>query len=351
MNVLINMHNLNSGGGFTIGFGFLEELCLVDNDDRYTVILSDNNQYNLQSAKNVQIIKLNSFFSTFLGKLFVELKIKSLCNKLSISKIVSLTNYAIPSDINQTLLIQWPYLVYSDTDLWSKMSFINKAKRKIRKRKVLRLIKYANQIVVQSEHMKNKIEDVCQLSNVVVIPAFHNFRNEVVQPKKIEEPKKFLFPSEYYEHKNHEILVPLGNLIKEKKLNITIDITIDEEKNSNFLQSISSHNLSEIIHNLGVIPHSNVQDLYPKYDALFFPTLIETFGIPYIEAQHFGLPIFTSDRIFSREICQDYAVYFNPQIPEDILEKISSFDFANFYNLQAPYQTNRKTIVERILSS
>ena len=74
--------------------------------------------------------------------------------------------------------------------------------------------------------------------------------------------------------------------------------------------------------NLGPIDHNIIGYYYKKSDAFIFPTLLETFGLPYLEAMYFETPILTSDLDFARYVCDDAAVYFNPWDPEDIVEKI-----------------------------
>ena len=52
------------------------------------------------------------------------------------------------------------------------------------------------------------------------------------------------------------------------------------------------------------------------------PTLLESYGFPYIEAIFYKKHIFTSKLDLSVEVCQDMAYYFNPN---DIKSIICSF--------------------------
>jgi glycosyltransferase involved in cell wall biosynthesis len=64
--------------------------------------------------------------------------------------------------------------------------------------------------------------------------------------------------------------------------------------------------------NLGLIPHSEAAAYYENVDALFMPTLLETFGIPYLEAMCFDVPVLTSDLDFAHAVCGEAACYFDP---------------------------------------
>ena len=59
--------------------------------------------------------------------------------------------------------------------------------------------------------------------------------------------------------------------------------------------------------------------------ALFLPTLVESFGLIYLEAMKYGCPIITSDRDFSRWICGDLAMYFDPMDAISIANTIENF--------------------------
>ena len=68
----------------------------------------------------------------------------------------------------------------------------------------------------------------------------------------------------------------------------------------------------ETIVNLGKIQGKYMNALYQQCDALLLPSLIESYGLPYIEAMAHNLPIVTSDLDFAHEMCGDLALYFNP---------------------------------------
>lgn len=66
------------------------------------------------------------------------------------------------------------------------------------------------------------------------------------------------------------------------------------------------------VRRIGRVPHERLAALYRSGDAVFLPSLIESFSAAYVEAMQFGLPIVTSDLEFARDICGDAAVYAAP---------------------------------------
>jgi glycosyltransferase involved in cell wall biosynthesis len=74
--------------------------------------------------------------------------------------------------------------------------------------------------------------------------------------------------------------------------------------------------------NLGPVSIESCPYVYRECDALFFPSLIETFTASYPEAMRMEKPIVTSDLPFAREICDNAALYFDPLNPDSIVDKI-----------------------------
>ncbi|MCW5936382.1 MAG: glycosyltransferase family 4 protein [Fimbriimonadaceae bacterium] len=66
-----------------------------------------------------------------------------------------------------------------------------------------------------------------------------------------------------------------------------------------------------------------VAALYVCADALVFPSLQEGFGLPIIEAQAYGCPVFTSNKAPMTEVGGDACVYFDPLDPVRAAEYIT----------------------------
>lgn len=69
---------------------------------------------------------------------------------------------------------------------------------------------------------------------------------------------------------------------------------------------------------LGYVTDAQLAYLYSKARALIFPSFIEGFGMPVLEAMHAGLPVITSNRGALAEVAGDAALLVDPACPEDI---------------------------------
>jgi len=73
---------------------------------------------------------------------------------------------------------------------------------------------------------------------------------------------------------------------------------------------------------LGYVRDWDLKHIYQLASVFVFPSLVEGFGIPLLEAMACGLPIVASRTSALPEIAQDAAMYIDPYEPEDIAAKI-----------------------------
>lgn len=86
--------------------------------------------------------------------------------------------------------------------------------------------------------------------------------------------------------------------------------------------SVQSHNLQDSVEFLGECSVDALVRLYRSCAVFVFPSTVETFGNPLIEAMACGAPIACSRAAAMPEIAGDAAVYFDPMDAADVAEKI-----------------------------
>ena len=126
---------------------------------------------------------------------------------------------------------------------------------------------------------------------------------------------KLFVLTRYYPHKNLESIPRLFRAHPRELEGVTAFLTIgpDEGRRANaLLGEMAKPDLAGRAVNLGRLPQAELPRYYHHTDALFLPTLLESFSGTYVEAMSYDKPILTSDMDFAREVCGDRARYFDP---------------------------------------
>lgn len=74
----------------------------------------------------------------------------------------------------------------------------------------------------------------------------------------------------------------------------------------------------------GFVSDAQLAWLYKNTEAYIFPSLMEGFGLPGLEAMSYGAPVISSNATCLPEIYQDAAYYFNPKDTNDIVRAIDT---------------------------
>lgn len=121
--------------------------------------------------------------------------------------------------------------------------------------------------------------------------------------------KYFLYVGSAYPHKNLNRLMEAMVLLN-KNLDAKVLLRIASSRNV-FTKRLEADK-NEFMELLGFVPDEELPDLYRNSVAFVFPSLMEGFGLPGIEAMEAGTLVLASDIPVFREIYEDAAIYFNP---------------------------------------
>jgi glycosyltransferase involved in cell wall biosynthesis len=146
-----------------------------------------------------------------------------------------------------------------------------------------------------------------------------------VVKKKYSLRDKFLFyPAGTWPHKNHiKLLEALAILRKKHGFEEELVLTgIPQNNHRNVLDAVKRLDLEGQVRFLNFVPFADLPAIYNLASVMVFPSLFEGFGIPLVEAMNVELPIACSDLTSIPEVVGDAGLYFNPQDPADMAEKI-----------------------------
>lgn len=127
--------------------------------------------------------------------------------------------------------------------------------------------------------------------------------------------------SDVYRHKNLETLISGFALWRQrtgdKQRSLLFAGAILDTDYFEYLQHLAnSQRIEQRVHFVGNVPYADMPALYQGAELFVFPSILETFGHPLVEAMACGVPVIASDLPVCREICQDAARYFPIDDPE-----------------------------------
>lgn len=123
-------------------------------------------------------------------------------------------------------------------------------------------------------------------------------------------------------------IVYTGNLYPHKNISLLIEAVERLKINLKIIcaRSVFENRLpkSEYVEYLGRLTDQEMIEVYKKSQAFVFPSLIEGFGLPGLEAMAVGLPVVAARASCLPEIYEDAALYFDPYDVNDLILKIKS---------------------------
>jgi glycosyltransferase involved in cell wall biosynthesis len=330
--IVVNDIAASEGGALSILRDFYDEIISSGDQNQWVFLLGD---HYLDSRENIEIIIFPDIKKSWLKRLkFDFFSGKKLINELKPDLYFSLQNTA-------TLGVHCSQVVYLHQPLpyqkEKKYSFFRRKEVKyavyqkiIGKIYTFLLKKSQANVIVQSEWMRENVRHTVPNEIKVIVPKIVEDINTV--PKfsldryKNQKEKFFFYPSGYYPYKNQEILFnAVEKLHNDGIVNFSVSLTIDKK-------IIQNRHFPPNIKFLGNIDRQHVFELYSQ-SVLLFPSYIETFGLPLLEAKILNCPIITAETEFSREILRGYpnAIYFDKDDPNHlkmIMEAVIKNDFS-----------------------
>ncbi len=194
------------------------------------------------------------------------------------------------------------------------------------------LAKRANTIVTISETERRRIVKHKLGTNNVhfvyhgVDPKFKPLK-EHDQLKVETFKKKYNLPDEFILYLGRlNIRKNIANLISAMQfVNMPLVIVGEKDhKSENLSSTIDTLGLNDKIIFTGYIDEDELPLAYALATLFCFPSYAEGFGLPPLEAMASGTPVIVSDRTSLPEVCEDAALYVNPDEPSDIAKKINT---------------------------
>ena len=158
------------------------------------------------------------------------------------------------------------------------------------------------------------------------------------------------YPAANYPHKNHALFPMMDGTIKKLQFSVKIVITLDPSELNADLSELSW------VVPVGRLSSEACLAQYKKSDGLFFPSLLEAYGLPLVEAMAAEIPIICADLPYARWLCESNAIYFDPFNGEsackaisDLHKRLSSFWVVDWTEALKKIPKNWNEVAYRIL--
>jgi glycosyltransferase involved in cell wall biosynthesis len=160
-----------------------------------------------------------------------------------------------------------------------------------------------------------------QLAHRLPVPA-PEVSASVLARLRLTPGRYFLYPANFWKHKNHEILFVAMRLFtaRLRHSDLKLVCTGAPGERRDFLQSAAERmGLRDRVVFPGYLSESDFSALMRGCLALVYPSLYEGFGMPVIEAQAIGKPVLCGNLTSLPEVAGQAALIFDPRLPESIV--------------------------------
>ncbi|KGG91584.1 hypothetical protein P368_08650 [Comamonas thiooxydans] len=135
----------------------------------------------------------------------------------------------------------------------------------------------------------------------------------------------FIYVADGEAHKNHLNLFSAWKILSEEGIYPSLAITLSDRdsKVKVLLKEFVEKNKVKIF-DIGYVPHKDICSFYKSSKALIYPSLVESFGLPLVEASMLSIPIIASELDYVRDVCAPVQT-FDPESPLSIARAVKRF--------------------------
>lgn len=275
--------------------------------------------------KNIKIKVLVTRPELLLVKLFLSLS--QLKNYDVIQVFISATAFSIIYPLTRIWKI--PTVLFVHYFLSSEMRLLMKIYAIIDNLLLKTIAKRADALIVPSRDTKNIIMNMCNRSPIIIHHGVDNqyfkfnevARNRVRRELNVRDDEYLvLFVGILHKHKDVITLIDAIPRVVRKNKNIKFLIIGRGDEYEKMISRITELNIEKYVIIKKFV--ENINDYYSASDLFVMPSLVEEFGLVYVEALAVGLPVIAANIKIAREILGNSAIFFEPRNSEDLANKI-----------------------------
>lgn len=272
---------------------------------------------------------------------WVNSRLQKRVRQIGADRVLSFANIGARKPVVPQMVLVHQLNAFAN-DHTAQGAFLNRVRMLFLRRQILTGAKASRTVIVQTEGMKNRMEQVAPdlAGRIHVIPGgYRTFSTDAQTRKQVRDTilsssrPRLIYISHPGEHKNHlNLLRSLPAMIKVwPSLQLFLTLEGNEFLNrryTSFVTEIRKTAVALDVENnltfLGILNHDEIYFALSNCDVMVFPSLVESFGLGLVEAMAAGCPIAVSDLPYARDVAADAAVYFDPKDPHSIARAVVS---------------------------
>lgn len=321
LNILVYSVTADSSGALSVLLDFYGQFKKKKENHYFFVVSTPK----LDDCDNITVLRFPEIKKGWFHRLAFEyLTAPKLIKKYAIDEVFSTTNTTIPlTNIKQTLYLHQalPFIAYrfawrENRLFWIYQNIIGKM--------IIASVRKADRVIVQTEWIRDAAVKICGVSQdkfIVQKPVVdHSLIRAYHERGGI---RTFFYPASAYVYKNHWLILKACQKLKEIHTigyRVIFTLTGKENPYAAELKSFVEKNALPIQF-IGQISRQEVFEWYSR-STLLFPSYIETFGMPLLEARLLGAPVLAADTPFAKEILDGYerCRFYNQNDAEQLAE-------------------------------
>ncbi len=181
----------------------------------------------------------------------------------------------------------------------------------------------AKAILTVSEFSKEQIVQNLGIprEKIFVTPEGVDLKSFKRISKKPSKLFKILVHGAADERKNLSNILKAAKILTDQKKNfqlIVIGMDEAELKCTNYVQQVTNLGLGRQVEWAGNVPTEMLNQVYAEVDLFLYPSRLEGFGLPLLEAFACGVPVITSNTTSLPEVAGNSALLVDPENPQAI---------------------------------
>ena len=350
--IFISGRQPEEGGGYTITYDIFNQLIKkIKNKKNFIfILLNDNNNYLKNKLKNFDldykdfkenrlIINIKNFLFCYIPilikfyRFFRRDKFFEFQKKENIQLVWFISaEYHYPLFYNYYATV-WDLMHKTHPNFKETGSFFTKIYRET---VISSFLKHSNKIITGTNFLKKKLINLYNLKskNIILVP--HPTPDFFIK-KKLSSKNKlsnyFLYPANFWKHKNHFNLINGFNNFNRKqdyKYNLIFVGSVKDRKYYNTIKDLINKTKSnKNIKIFNFVSINRLLNLYDSCKALVYASYCGPENLPPLEAFARNKPVLCSLYDGAKEQLKNYPIYFNPSNLLSIEKSFQSFILTN----------------------